>query len=273
MRVTIWSTAAAVLVAVSALLLFTGSASVALADVIKAAEKHKLVKYTMTQADETKDGSSVIPSVQVAYADLKSPRFRLEQRDLGTMMGALDFESIFIRDVSKNVTMHILTEVITKKGKTDPDLIKKLKGFEALGVPRKVVTYNKAYDDFTPATSDQNKSILENIRDLEKHKDAVPTKGKLKGKAVLKYRIEEEHKITLLIVDAATKLPVRMEYELTDPKILHPTVTKMKFVLSDFEWDPELRGFANLDEVFSTTPPKGYKVDDLRKKKDEKKDK
>jgi hypothetical protein len=47
----------------------------------------------------------------------------------------------------------------------------------------------------------------------------------------------------------------------------------MKFLLTNFEWDPELKGFKNLDELFSTTPPEGYKVIDLRQKKDEKAEK
>ena len=89
----------------------------------------------------------------------------------------------------------------------------------------------------------------------------------------MKYRVEEKFKTTILWVDAVTKLPVKLEHELTDPKILHPSVTCMKFTLTDFEWDPELKGFMNLDQLFDTTPPKGYKVDDLREKQDEKRDK
>jgi hypothetical protein len=85
----------------------------------------------------------------------------------------------------------------------------------------------------------------------------------------VKYRIEEEHKTSVLWVDAATELPVKLEHELSDPKILHPTVNCMKFTLTDFEWDPELKGFKNADELFSTTAPKGYKVEDLRKKQGE----
>ena len=106
--------------------------------------------------------------------------------------------------------------------------------------------------------------MLQNIRELEKHKDAVATKGKLNGREVLKYRIEDENKSTILTVDTVTRLPVKLEEEITDPKILHPMVTKMKFVLSDFEWDPDLKD-KTIDELFNTTPPEGYAVEDQRK--------
>jgi hypothetical protein len=270
MRVTKWSLAASVLAAVAGILYVGYSPTPALADVLKAAEKHKLVKYTMTQADETKDGSSLSPLVQVAYADLKAPRFRTESKALGHLSGALDFECVFVRDAKKDISMRIITEDITEKGKTDPALIKILKDFEKNGVPRKQATITKVHGDFTPATSELNKSILENILELEKHKDAVATKGKLNGNDVLKYRIEEKYKTSVLWVDAKTKLPVKLEHELTDPKILNPTVTSMKFTLTDFEWDPELKRFKNMDELFSTTPPKGYEVEDLRKKEEKK---
>src|SRR5262249_43647560 len=90
MRVATLSAAAA-LAAVCATAFLAGPASTALADVVKAAEKHTLVKYTMTQYVDTKDGSSVLPAVDVAYADLRAPRFRTENRG-PSLSGAIDFE-------------------------------------------------------------------------------------------------------------------------------------------------------------------------------------
>jgi hypothetical protein len=274
MRIATWSLAASALAAVGGVLLLTGSPSVALADVLKATEKHKLVKFTSTQSVETKDGSAVEPLVQTVYADLKAPRSRTVQWTPGHLSGALDFEFVSVRDArkEKNVAIHIITETITEKGKTDPKLIEMLKDFEKIGVPRKEVAIDWAHGNLAPAQRELNKPLLENFLELEKHKDAVATKGKLGDKAVLKYRIEEEHKTTVLWVDKETKLPVRLEHETTKPEDLHPDYTSTKYVLSDFEWDPELKGFKDLDELFSTTPPKGYKVEDRRKKKEEKPD-
>ena len=120
MRVTELSLAASVLAAAGGLLYMGGFPMPVLADVLEAATKHTLVKYKMTQADETKDGSTAIPLVQAAYADLRAPRFRLENQALGTLSGALDFECIFVRDAKKNVCVSIITESLTEKGKTDP---------------------------------------------------------------------------------------------------------------------------------------------------------
>lgn len=268
-RIVPLSAAAAVLVAAGFTAFFAGPASVALGDVVKAAERHKLVRYHMAQGGETRDGSSVQPLTQVAHADLRAPRFRTDHRSPGSLQGAIDFESIYVMDGVKGVTMQRLTETVTEKGKTDPEAIKILKDFEHLGVPRKIVTLTDFYGDLTPASADRTRSILENLRDLEAHKDAVATRGKFRGADVLKYRIEEGPRTTTLWVDAATKLPVRMEYESTDPKDTGGgEMIKTKYVMSDFEWDPALEGFKDIDELFSTEPAAGYKVEDRRKPKE-----
>src|SRR5207245_2918460 len=55
MRVVIPSTAALVLLGGAALFLLTATPSPTLADVVKAAKKHKLVKYKQTQTTDSKD--------------------------------------------------------------------------------------------------------------------------------------------------------------------------------------------------------------------------
>ena len=268
MRIVPLSAAAAALVAVGLASLLAGPASIALGDVIKAAEKHKLVRYRVVQGCETKDGTSPQPMTEEAFADLKAPRFRTTMRSPGTLRGAVDFESIFVMDGTKGVTMHRITEVVTEKGKTDPEAIAELKQFESLGTPRKIVTFSDFWTGLSPAVANRSKSILENLRELEGHRDAVATKGKFRGADVLKYRVEDGPHTTTLLVDAATKLPVRMEYESTDPSRTGPGVTKVTYIMSDFEWDPELKGVESIDELFSTEPSAGYKIEDLRKAKD-----
>lgn len=269
-RIATWSLAASVLLAIVGVLVLGGSSGVALADVLKAAEKHKLVKYKINEDVESTDGSAIGGNIYLAYADLRSPRLRSTLSYPGSFSGAFDFESVYVRDNTKARTMHIITETITEKGKTDPKLIQILKDLEKIGVPRKVATIGKGSEDQTPATRNEAKSILENFRELESHKEAVATKGELNGKAVLKYRIEEGKKTTTLLVDQSTKLPVRVEYETTEN--LTPPIRLVKYVLSDFEWDPEIKGFKNADELFSTTPPRGYKVTDLTKEGEKKHD-
>jgi hypothetical protein len=255
MRVLVTSTAASLLlVGGLAVFLVSGTPAVALADVVKAAEKHKLVKYKITENHEA-DGVAIQPNVYVAFADLKVPRSRTELRILGHLMGAIDFESVYVQDGKKDVSIHVITETITKAGKTDPDLRGILKNLENSGVPRKSYRLGKSFGDFTPATAARTKPILENLRELEQHKNARAIKVKLDGRDTLSYRIEEENKTTVLWVDATTKLPVRMVHEIEN---FTKETPRAKYTLSDFEWDPQLKGFANMDELFSVTPPKGY---------------
>jgi hypothetical protein len=49
-------------------------------------------------------------------------------------------------------------------------------------------------------------------------------------------------------------------------------VKNLNYVLSDFERVPEIKGFKNADELFSTTPPRGYRVIDHIKEGAKKKD-
>ncbi len=269
MRWTNWSLAGGAFVVAAGLLLMAFlSPSVALGDVLKEAEKHRLVKYKMTQKDEVKSGENISPLTQTVYADLKAPRSRMLVWMPGHLSGAVDFESVYIHDQAKNLAFHKITETITEKGKTDPATIKLLKGFEKIGMPRKEVTLFEAQGDFTPATAEMNKPILDNLRALEKSKDAKASKDKFQDKPCLLFRVEGDHKKTVLWVDETTKLPLKLEHEITDPKIMHPTVTRMTFTLTDFEWDPELKEFKSIDDLFDTTAPQGYKVNDQRKKKE-----
>ena len=267
-RSVIWSSTAAALCVVCAVLLFSSPTSVVLADVVKAAEKHKLVRYAMTHYSYSKDGSSVRPLVSVVYADLKLPRSRQENEKSLTLNEWVEHECFFVTDVPKNLKLRVVTEVLRENGieiynrdKTE-SLSENLKNSGRF--PRKEASITTANGDFTPATTVLEKSMLENIQDLEEHKEAIATKSKLEGKDVLKYRIEEEFKTTVLTVDSVTKLPLKLEHEITDPNILHRTQVKIKIVLSDFEWDPDLKD-RTLDELFDTTPPNGYAVVDHRK--------
>ncbi len=268
-RLTNWSLAGgALIVAAGLVLMVLITPSVALGDVLKEAEKHRLVKYKMSQKNEVKSGENVAPLSQTVYADLKAPRSRMLVWMPGHLSGAIDFESVYIHDQAKGLTFHKITETITEKGKTDAAAIKLLKDFEKIGTPRKEVTLTGLQGDFTPATAEMNKSILENFRALEKNKDAKASKDKFQDKPCLLFRVEGDHKKTALWVDETTKLPLKLEHEITDPKIMHPTVTRMTFTLTDFEWDPELKEFNSIDDLFDTTAPQGYKVNDQRKKKE-----
>jgi anti-sigma factor RsiW len=111
-----------------------------------------------------------------------------------------------------------------------------------------------------------SKGFLANLRNFQQKKGVTSVKEKLDGRETVKYQLKEEDHTVTVWVDPKTKLPVRWEEERIDPS---PNVTKLKQVMSDFEWDPELpEGFKTSDQLFSTRAPDGYTVEDKSKKEE-----
>jgi hypothetical protein len=250
MRPTFRYAAAASVAAVAlAAFLLAGNAAPALADVVKAAEEHRLVRYKIVQTTEDKAGGATATSILTAYADLRAPRFRTEGGG-PALNGAVMSRSVSVSDGRKGRGLHTITEtVVPEKLKDVPQAIKD--AVERMGLPRKEATLTRA--------DSPGGAILENLKALEQHAGVVASRDRRDGKALLKYRLEEGKTTTTLWVDAATKLPVRLEQEILDHT---PTISRNHWVFSDFEWDPALKGVASADELFDLTPPKGYTVTD-----------
>jgi outer membrane lipoprotein-sorting protein len=107
------------------------------------------------------------------------------------------------------------------------------------------------------------KTFLENLQEFSKKKGVTSTMDKLGDREVMRFRHEADNRTDTLWVDLKTNLPVRMETQLSDP---NPDTTRITFLDTEYEWDPPLpKGVKNLDELFSTTPPPGYTLDDQTK--------
>ena len=230
------SSAAAVLVLISGLVLFllNGAASLALADVVKAAEKHKLLRVKMTQVTETTD--PLVPRGELTtteYWDLKAPRTRYESRV--PRSDQLD-EQVLI------------------------DVTDYVKG-------RKLMTNSLKKDATLFITNPKQMSFLDNLKKLQERKETSSTKDTLEGREAVKYLLKEGDNTTTLWVNPETKLPVRMEYELLNAT---PAIPLNRFTWTDFEWDPELKDVKSLDDLFSTQPPKGYHVTEINKTSEDK---
>jgi hypothetical protein len=244
MRLVVPSAAALILLGSTVVFLLTATPSPTLADVAKAADKYKLVKYKQVQTTDTNNmvGASTESTV---YADLKALRARSESlnrfQDPDDRAKIIEEVNLSIQDAPKG--RHLMTNT-HPGGKVLP--------------PRRDAWLGRAGGAKT------GKSFLENLREFQREKGVTSGKDKLDGVETIKYRLEEDKQTVSLWVDAKTRLPVRMEQEFTDPT---PDITRNKFVWTDFEWDPNLpKGFKNLDALFDTTPPKDYTLTDESKK-------
>jgi hypothetical protein len=227
LRLVVPSAAAALLLAgVLALSLLNGTAPIAVADVVKAAVQHKLVRYQEQQTTDTREHAGTRLDSTV-YADLTAPRLRSESR-----VAHADGEAVHVS--VQDGASHLMTN---SRDKT------------ALLLP----------------TPKDFKSFCCSLEEFEKHQGVTQVKDTLGGLATVKYHFQEGNQRSSLWVDAKTKLPLRMEQELTWPG---PDVTRQRFVWTDFQWDPELpQGFSSPAELFSTRPPLGYALDDQTRAK------
>jgi hypothetical protein len=251
MRVATWSLAASVLAAVGATVLFTGSPNVALGDVIKAAEKHKLLKfnYFVVVTADLPPGVTIDPNllqgspvVKVIYSDLRAARYRDVTPE--TVRG-LPWYGYRVVDRTKNRRL----------------IVYKNQPLDGTGAEEKGAILSTISSDELFANS--NRTTLEHLRDLETHKDAKVTNEDNS----IRYTVVDGKQTTTLWVDTATKLPVRMVFEVDQPAA---GVARVRIEFTDFEWDPELKEFKSLDDLFSLTPPEGYKLDDQTKEPPEK---
>jgi hypothetical protein len=224
--------------------LFTNSANIALADVLKATEKHKVVKFkvTVTVIDDPGDTPDEPGStVETMYADLRAPRFRQEVPE--TVRGAFRSSGYTVYDHAKDRRLHVNnSQPADGSGKGEKGAI--------------LLTLSTDQ----PLTK---RTLIKELRDLEAHKDVRV----VKEEKSVRYTVVDRKETTTLWVDTTTKLPVQMVVEVEKP---HEAVARLRIEYTDFEWDPELKGFKSLDDLFSLTPPEGYKLEDRTKESPEK---
>ena len=159
-------------------LVLSSAAPIAVADVVKAAEKHKLVRYQQQTTDTGANAGARLEST--VYADLTAARLRLESRFKDS-----DGEAILI-SVFDSVR-HLETNCRDKTA------------------------------SLRPAPKDYQ-SFCCSLQEFEHHQGVTQAKDKLGDLAAVKYRFEEDNETSSLWVDAKTKLPIRMEQERTYPR-------------------------------------------------------
>ena len=160
------------------LLLLSGAASLALADVVKATAKHKFVRYQEQRITNTKEQEGAVVGSTV-YADFTAPRLYSESR--------------------------------VKDGNGEAVLLSVHDGRHHLTTNSRQMTARLAL------APKGYKSLLCCLEEFEQKKGVTQEKSELEGRPTVKYRHVQGEQTTVLWVDAKTKLPLRMEQEFIDP--------------------------------------------------------
>ena len=276
-------TAAVSLIAIAAVawMNLTESTQSAIAQVIKSTTTHRLVRYKIHKSGvfTGRLKESIIGNANnyyVAYTDLKMPRMRLETpvgktlNEVGEQSGeeildyAADryliiwrFDLIMAENDAKTEIQRRLIRDILAHPQDKSRLGPHRHDAKLSGAPRPDTLNKKRllkpYDDIG-----KDVSFLETLRTLQTSKQTVFTREQVDGCHATKYQLREPDWTSVVWVDAKTKLPIRIEYELVG-EATGKDLASIKWIYTDFEWDPKVR---SVEALFSTKPPEGYTFED-----------
>ena len=263
-----FTTAAAIVVLLTVGWLVLGSsASIAMAEVIKAATNHKIVRYKLTTIAQIKmkvradEEAKFVPaeSEDIVFCDLSSPRRRVERHEI-TLNDTVQSDWVTIQDnkLGKTLVMSSLALKVDEKDAKNSDQVKTIRMFTKSGdAGKKARLFFNSDEGLIPFTNvKSDNTFLEILATLQDNPNTAATKDSLDGRSARKYELIDQGAKTTVWVDAQTALPIRIEQELTNPR---PNVAQWKWVFTDFAWDVDVE---HLDSFFSTTPPSDYTLED-----------
>jgi hypothetical protein len=255
-------------------LIVSSSGPLAIAQVIEAATKHRIAKYRLHQVcepnDEFKKQQPVVGNATadyVMYADLRSPRLRLERAREKTLNDVAEQSSDEILDFSHDryLQLYRFDLVMTEeqaKGENQAPAVRMILASKDPGPHlhrAKLLTIsgtkfkNPPYIDMA-----KDRSFVDTLRRLQSRKETVATNEKIDGRSVTRYRLEDGDRTSNVWADSKTKLPIRVEYQVVGEDAGR-SFASIKWVYTDFEWDPEMK---DVDAIFSTKPPRDYTFED-----------
>jgi hypothetical protein len=244
-----YGTAATVVFAATSWLILNSASPLVLGDVIKAAEQHKVVRFTIIHGEQPIDSKAIRRDkrISTAYIDLRSPRFRWELSGK-SVDNVIEFRQVIILDDKAKRYVSLVVDEKHAKDETQAAAIRESRKEVYKHATIGSVSAKDMGQPFNSVT--REKSLLDNLRDLEAHKETVAAKAKLDGRDVVIYRLKDEKKTSTFWVDAESKLPIRAKYEYVDGD---------KWTYTDFEWDPNVK---DPERLFNTTVPDGFTIFD-----------
>lgn len=255
-----YGSAAALLMAAVAWLALSVPGSVAMAEVVEAAGRHKLARYQVREIYNYKGGATA-EQTRTAYADLAAPRVRYEHTRR-TMNGVLENQSVMVQDDQKGRFLRLISGVlVVDEAKADAQQAQAIRTIKAKGYAKKRAdVFSTTRKDGRSVELDQvvgGRPLLESLSELRAHADATSTRADLEGRSVLRYRLGEPGKVTTVWVDPESKLPLRIECQVD--RVAPGDDTRLTCVYTAFAWDPP---GLDPEALFSTEPPPGYEVED-----------
>jgi hypothetical protein len=240
--------AAAVLLFVFGWLAIGPAGSFALADVIRAAEHHTLVRYELQMISAERPGQPRAETRGTVYVDLVRPRSRFESepeplndgtsRQNVTVQNQLTRETMFQGNVSRRV--------VNQKG--EPDIV--VQGHRSIlreGEPGEFGQLSVRLSPpgaFVFGDAPDHALFLDALSALRTHKGTTSAKGRLGGREVIIFSAKAPTARSTVWVDPQTKLPLRIEQSFLDGGTGLETI---KSISTDFVWDPP---GANIEALF-----------------------
>jgi hypothetical protein len=240
MRPTVrYGLAAAMLCFVFGWLAFGPSSSFALADVIRAAGQHKLVRYKLQMISAERPGQPRTETRGTVYVDLVRPRSRFESEpeplDDGTSR-----QDVTIQDQVARETMfetNVSRRVVNEKGESrivvqGEGSILRERDLDEWG---QLSARSRPLGAFVFGDAPDHALFLDALSALQTHKGTTSAKGRLDGRDVMIFSAKDGRVRSTVWVDPQTKLPLRIEQAFFDGGTGLETI---RSVSTDFVWDP-----------------------------------
>lgn len=247
--------AATILTIVFGWLAFGPSSSLALADVIHAAEQHKLVRYKLEMTSAERPGQPRQESRATVYVDLVRPRSRFEL-ELEPLADGMSGQDVTIQDQVTRETMfqtNVSRRVVNEKG--EPQILGH--GSESIlrldapddGGDRSIRLSPPGAFEFGDAP--EKALFLDALSALQRHKGTTSAKGRLGGRDVIIFSAKAGTARSTVWVDPQTKLPLRIEQSLLDGGTGLETI---RSISTDFVWDPPGADIQALFQITGSKP-------------------
>ena len=231
--------AATVLMIVFGWLAFCPSSSFVLAEVIRAAEQHKLVRYKFEMDSAERPGMAREVTRGTVYVDLVRPRSRFESepepQEDGTSKQDVTIQDQVAREtvVQHNVSRRVVNE------KGEPSIV--VQGVWYMFRDRDMGEWvNLSISDSPPGAfvfgdAPEKTLFLEALSALQKHNGTTTARGRLGGRDVTIFSAKVGTTTSTVWVDPRTKLPLRIEQTFRDGGTGLETI---KCISTDFVWNP-----------------------------------